>query len=217
MASTKGKIKEQIQRIYQRFLERGDVNRSIDHREVELMLNQSINSFLSVETKEKFSEGFIDIPRCNIIKYASQTVVSDSGNNRSYVAIPAIPLSLPRDMGVWSVSDIASPDTPYIPLPSQTNIVMQGTNVAQLEQQTGYHVEGLRIYFTKDITISLNGSVANVDIYLLVSDLSLLSETDLLPLSPEIEKLVIADVLKTISLGVISQQEMNSITENDNI
>ena len=49
-----------------------------------------------------------------------------------------------------------------------------------------------------------------------MSDLSQLSDSDLLPVSPEIESSVIEEVLSQISNGRISQVELNAKHENDN-
>ena len=96
---------------------------------------------------------------------------------------------------------------------SSNNTQNAGINSSYLEQQTGYYIEGKRVYFTKDIKTA---GVNNVDITLLVSDMSKFSGTDLLPVSPEIESQVIQEVLAQVSNGRISQQELAAKHENEN-
>lgn len=207
--TTKNILAEQIQRLYARFIDKDNVSDVIDIREVILLLVQSINKILKLQVAESFKAGQIDVPRCNLLEYTC-AVTSESGNNRSYITLPAIPLTLPLDMGIWSIAASNAALTPYIPIPAQDIIVFQGTNVSALEQQIGYYVQGKRVYFTKDITLSANGSITSVIVNLLVSDFSQIGDNDLLPISPEVESLVIEDVLNAISGGKVSQAELQS-------
>lgn len=207
--TTKNILAEQIQRLYARFIDKDNVSDVIDLREVKLLLVQSINKVLKLQVSESFKAGQVDVPKCSLLEYTC-AVTSDSGNNRSYITLPAIPLTLPLDMGIWSIAASSAAMIPYIPLPAQDVIVFQGTNVSALEQQIGYYVQGKRVYFTKDITLSANGSISSVIVNLLVSDFSKIGDTDLLPISPEVESAVIEDVLNTISAGRVGQVELQT-------
>lgn len=207
--TTKNILAEQIQRLYARFIDKDNVSDVIDLREIKLLLVQSINKILKLQVSESFKAGQVDVPKCNLLEYTC-AVTSDAGNNRSYITLPAIPLTLPLDMGIWSIAATNAALTPYIPIPAQDIIVFQGTNVSALEQQVGYYIQGKKIYFTKDITLSANGSVTSVIVNLLVSDFSQIGDTDLLPISPEVESLVIEDVLTAISGGKVAQVELQS-------
>lgn len=207
--TTKNILAEQIQRLYARFIDKDNVSDVIDLREIKLLLVQSINKVLKLQVSESFKAGQVDVPKCSLLEYTC-AVTSDSGNNRSYITLPAIPLTLPLDMGIWSIAASSAAMTPYIPLPAQDVIVFQGTNVSALEQQVGYYVQGKRVYFTKDITLSANGSITSVIVNLLVSDFNQIGDTDLLPISPEVESAVIEDVLNTISAGRVGQVELQT-------
>lgn len=217
MATTKKKLAEGIQRIYARYADKENIDRSIDSREIKIIIEQAMNRILKAQTFERFRDGYIDIPRCNVIKYTGLTVTADG--TRSYTTLPAIPISLPMDMGVWQINPTSAPHSAYIPIAAQDWAVMgvsylngnqtDGINTSYLEQQTGYYVEGKRIYFTSDI------SAVTVDVHLLVSDLSQLGDNDVLPLSPEYELDVIQEVFRTLGLGQISQAEI-AANENSN-
>jgi hypothetical protein len=207
--TTKNILAEQIQRLYARFIDKDNVSDVIDIREIKLLLAQSINKILKLQVSESFKAGQIDVPKCNLLEYTC-AVTSESGNNRSYITLPAIPLTLPLDMGIWSIAASNAALTPYIPIPAQDIIVFQGTNVSALEQQVGYYVQGKKVYFTKDITLSANGSITSVIVNLLVSDFSQIGDNDLLPISPEVEAVVIEDVLNAISGGKVAQIELQT-------
>lgn len=207
--TTKNILAEQIQRLYARFIDKDNVSDVIDIREIKLLLVQSINKILKLQVAESFKAGQVDVPKCNLLEYTC-AVTSESGNNRSYITLPAIPLTLPMDMGIWSIAATNAALTPYIPIPAQDIIVFQGTNVSALEQQIGYYVQGKKVYFTKDITLSANGSITSVIVNLLVSDFNQIGDNDLLPISPEVESLVIEDVLNAISGGKVAQIELQT-------
>lgn len=210
---TKNKLAEEIQRIYARFLDKDNPSDVIDIREVKIILEQSINKVLKLQVAESFKAGLIDIPRCNLIEYAC-AVTSDPTNSRASITLPSIPLTLPMDMGIWSISAPTAVATPYIPIPAQDVLVFgtiaSGSNVSYLEGQVGYYVQGKKVYFTKDITLSANGSISSVKVNLIVSDFDQYTDTELLPISPEVVTTVINEVLSTISNGRVSQAELGA-------
>jgi len=200
-------LSEQIQRLYARFLDKDNPSDVISIPEVSLLVSQAINKILKLEVAESFKAGLVDIPKCSLIEYTAM-VVSDSGNSRSYIALPVIPLTLPLNMGIWSIAATNAAMTPYIPIPAQDVLVFQGANLSYLEGQIGYYVQGKKVFFTKDITLSANGSISSVILNILASDFSQLTDTDMLPISPEVESAVITEVLNIISAGRVSQAEM---------
>lgn len=209
MATTKNILSEQIQRIYSRFIDKNNISDVFDIREIKLLVNQSINKVLKLQVAESFKAGLVDVPKCNLIEYTC-AVTSDSANNRAYITLPVIPITLPLDMGIWSVAASTAAMSPYIPIPSQDILVFQGTNLSALEQQTGYYVQGKKVYFTKDITLSLNGSITSVIVNILAADFSTTTDNELLPISPEVESTIMEDVLNTLGAGKIAQSELQT-------
>ena len=205
--TTKNILSEQIQRLYARFIDKENLSDVIDTREINLLMNQSINKVLKLQVADSFKAGMVDVPRCNLLEYTC-AVTAETGNNRSFITLPAIPLTLPMDMGIWSIAAATGAMTPYIPIPAQDVLVFQGANLSYLEGKTGYYVQGKKVYFTKNITLTANGTVTSVVVNLLVSDFSQIGDNDVLPISPEVESTIIEDVLQTISNGRVSQAEL---------
>lgn len=207
--TTRNILSEQIQRIYARFIDKENLSDVIDTREINLIMNQSINKVLKLQVADSFKAGLVDVPKCNLLEYTC-AVTADAGNNRSYITLPAIPLTLPMDMGIWSIAATTGAMTPYIPIPAQDVLVFQGANLSYLEGKIGYYLQGKRVYFTKNITLTANGTVTSVVVNLLVMDFSQIGDNDVLPISPEVESAIIDDVLQTISNGRVSQAELAS-------
>jgi hypothetical protein len=210
--TTKNILSEQIQRVYARFIDKENLSDVIDTREINLIMNQSINKVLKLQVADSFKAGLVDVPKCNLLEYTC-AVTADAGNNRSYITLPAIPLTLPMDMGIWSIAAATGAMTPYIPIPAQDVLVFQGANLSYLEGKIGYYLQGKRVYFTKNITLTANGTVTSVVVNLLVIDFSQIGDNDVLPISPEVESAIIDDVLQTISNGRVSQAELASKQE----
>ena len=207
--ATKSTLSEQVQRIYARFLDKNNSSDVIDIREVMLLVSQTINKILKLEVAESFKAGLVDIPKCSLIQYTA-SVTADAPNNRSSITLPVIPLTLPLDMGIWNIAASGAAMTPYIPIPSQDVLVFQGANLSYLEGQTGYYIQGKKVFFTKDLTLAGNGSISSVIINILASDFSQFADNDMLPISPEVESAVITEVLNIISGGRVSQAELAS-------
>lgn len=207
--TTKNILSEQIQRIYARFIDKENLSDVIDTREINLLMNQSINKVLKLQVADSFKAGLVDVPKCNLLEYTC-AVTADAGNNRSYITLPAIPLTLPMDMGIWSIAAATGAMTPYIPIPAQDVLVFQGANLSYLEGKIGYYLQGKKVYFTKNITLAANGTVTSVVVNLLVMDFSQIGDNDVLPISPEVESAIIEDVLQVISNGRVSQAELAS-------
>jgi hypothetical protein len=208
--TTKNRIAEQVSRIYARFVDKENVSDILDLREVRLLVEQSMNKVLKIQTSEYFKAGSYEIPRSALITKACAVVSESPGLNRAYITLPAIPLNLPLDMGIWAITAPSQPLAPYIPLPAQDVIVFQGTNVSYLENQIGYYLQGKRVYFTKDITLTANGTVTSVNVQLLVMDFREFADDEMLPISPEVEMDVINDVMVTLSNGKVAQAELQS-------
>lgn len=206
---TKKILAEQIQRLYARFLDKDNPSDVIDTREILLLINQSINKILKLQVAESFKAGMVDVPKCNLIEYTC-AVTAETGNNRAYITLPAIPLTLPMDMGIWSIAAATGAMTPYIPIPAQDVLVFQGANLSYLEGKVGYYLQGKKVYFTKNITLTANGTVTSVVVNLLTMDFGQFGDNDMLPISPEVESAIIDDVLQTISNGRVSQAELAS-------
>jgi hypothetical protein len=208
--TTKNRIAEQVSRIYARFIDKENVSDILDLREVRFLVEQSLNKVLKIQTSEYFKAGSYEIPRSALITKACAVTSESPGLNRAYITLPAIPLNLPLDMGIWAITAPGQPFIPYIPLPAQDVIVFQGTNVSYLENQIGYYLQGKKVYFTKDITLTANGTVTSVDAQLLVMDFREFADEEMLSISPEVEMDVINDVMLTLSNGKVAQAEIQS-------
>ena len=183
---TKGKITDQILRLYTG----GSPNdeKEISRDDINLLVGKVINRLLKLEhASVNMGSGDMFPPHTLITQYK----ISLSGTAGSkYAKLPVMPISLPRNMGVWGVS---MSNTEFIPLQSgQETMINSQDQLQYLENQIGYYVEGGVVRFTKDPSESI------VDIKLLIIDPTVLGEYDYLAIPAEMEEAVVKEVLTLI-------------------
>jgi hypothetical protein len=193
---TLNKLTEQARRIYARdFGKREDVKPLVEDRELKLLIVQAANELLAIEPKQGTKLGDITIPTCMIATYTAQSVV---GSGPYHTVLPAFPIHLPQDMGVWSVA--SSTGVEYIPITSAAWSLLSSLDEGLLENQVGFRVEGRKILYT---------SVPSgpVTVKLLIIDTSLLGDNDPFPISVEYEAAVISRALQLLTGVKVAEEE----------
>lgn len=215
---TLGKITEQIYRLYNS----GDpsADQQVTRQEINVLVGQTINKLLKAEHLTINAQSNDMFPPHTMI---STYTISNSGTGQSTnletyetskarALLPAYPITLPRNMGVWSVSPSGDADQQYIPLQSgQLSLINSQDVLKELDHQVGYYVDGRHLIFTKDITAS-PFNVTTLKVRLLMIDASILGPFDYVPLPADMEDIVIKEVLQT--LAVIPEKEDVVIDNN---
>lgn len=186
---TKGKITDQILRLYTG----GSPNdeKEISRDDINLLVGQVVNRLLKLEhASVNMGSGDMYPPHTLITQYKislSGFMNVDGNLVDKFAKLPVMPISLPRNMGVWSVS---MSGTEFIPLQSgQETMISSQDQLQYLENQIGYYVEGDVVRFTKDPS----GSFINIK--LLIIDPTVLGEYDYLAIPAEMEEAVVKEVL----------------------
>lgn len=202
---TKGKITDQILRLYSG----GSPNdeKEISRDDINLLVSQVINRLLKTEHMAvNMQSGDMFPPHTMVTTYVVDLISNTTSNPYVHAVLPVFPISLPRNMGVWSVTgtnldttdSINETSTEYIPLQTgQHNLINRQSSLKYLETQVGYWAEGNVINFLSDITESPYNA-SKVKIQLLVVDPSILGEYDYLQIPIEMEEMVVKEVLTLI-------------------
>lgn len=189
MATTKYKISEQIQRML-----KGNpvISARVHQNDIKLLIEQVANQLLKAETLSvNMADGDSLPPNCMIYTY-DNVPVSTYKTTKSKATLPSIPVSLPRNMGVFHVSKTDAIDEPFIPIPASTyGIIKPQALLGDLSGLIGYEVVGKDIIFTQNLP---GQSVNNVFIRLVGVDLSQVTDYELLPLSSDMEVQIVQTV-----------------------
>jgi hypothetical protein len=188
--TTRNKITEQAMRLYMRAFDREDIKPKVERREVALLVDQVANEMLSVEQQQATRLGVVDIPTCMIATYTAQAVAVSGGVYSTN--LPAYPIQLPMDIGVWSV--YGEPSGPaFIPIKTDFWDLLGAEDEGLLEDQIGFYVEGRKIIYTQ------NPVATTVKVKLLIVDPSLLGEFDPYPIPADMEFRVAMRVVEILS------------------
>ena len=102
------------------------------------------------------------------------------------VTLPAMPINLPRNMGIFHVGPISDPDCEYIPMQAgQQGQVRKLVGMSTLLGQVGYWPVGNELFFTKDV------SNEDLLIILAIMDISKYDNYQQLPITEDMELEVI--------------------------
>lgn len=211
MAQTLYRLAEQAYSL----IEGGDpgVASSISFNEVKIACGQVINQLLKTEYFSTNIQLGETIPNASVIAKYEDIAVSQIGN-KSKAVLPVKPLMLPRNMGVWSVYLPDEPDKEFIPLQmGQSSLLKSQLMINNLLGQVGYEVRGLDIYFTKDIT--QGGQPTNVNVELVIMDISQYGDYDILPVPPEMEWQIVQEVYKLYITQPIADKVVSATSKEE--
>jgi hypothetical protein len=188
---TKRKIIESIQRI----LKGGDIRSSTEltHKDVEMALNRAISTLLKMETINVTMPFGSYIPTHHMIATYEGIEVTDIPNGRSKATLPATPMSLPMNVGIFRITSDCCPE-PFIPLEAGMLSVAQGVNriSAMLGQDlVAYEAAGKQVTFNRK-----KDEIGTVTMQLLVMDIESIDEDAELPLPPDLENAAVNLVLQ---------------------
>lgn len=191
MAQTIYRMAEQILNLIEGG--KSGVASSISMNEIKISIGQVLNQKLRIDyfnTGLKLGEA---IPNTAVIAKYDNIPVAKYGAT-SKAKLPVKPLSLPRNMGVWSIYMSDDPSIEFIPLQmGQSNLLKSQLMINDLLGQVGYETRGLDVYFTKDIT-KPSGTTVNME--LSIMDINNYGDYDILPIAPEMEWEIVQEVFK---------------------
>lgn len=202
--STLFSISEQILRQFYGGVPSDDATVSMN--EVKILVNQVAMKRLGAQFYERLQMDDYSIPGCMITTYKELPVIEDEVSGSLYTKLPAHPISLPLDMGVYEVVDSTNPANDILPLRSgQFNLI--GPEV--IKKQNWYLYEGDRITFSASVA---NSNIEKVNIKLLVNDLSKITDYEPYPITADIEADIIIEVL-----NILRQRNPNQDTNNNGV
>lgn len=205
MATTKYRLAEQICRL----LNGGEVPvaTKVKINEAKLAVEQVLNKMLKMEYLNLNIPSFEMIPNgASVATYENITV--EQYGTRSKSTLPAMPLKLPRGIGVYQIFDPANTDCPFIPLEmGQMGLLSTQPLINNLLGQVGYEWYGMDIIYTTDLT---QPAPITVTMRLVVMDISQYSDYDILPIPADMEWDVINEAYKLFATEPVADKLVDS-------
>jgi len=144
------------------------------------------------------------IPNGASIATYENITITQYNTTRSKSTLPAMPLKLPRGIGVYQIFDPANIDCPFIPLEmGQRGLISSQPLINDLLNQVGYEWYGMDIVYTRDLT---QLSPITVTMRLVVLDITKYSDFDILPIPSDMEWEIVQDVYKLFSTEPVADK-----------
>ena len=154
-----------------------DSNQPVQMEDVVKAIEQVVNSTFQMQYYSATLPTGETIPDNLMVAFYENIPVSSYGE-KAKSTLPVMPISLPRNMGVYRVTD--ENDNDYIPVPlGQGALIRADKLLNDLLGSVWYEIRNFTVVFSKDITLL---GVTAVNMYLVVMDISLYSNTDPLPI-----------------------------------
>lgn len=193
MATTKYKIAEQV--ILN--LKGGNIKAaaSVEVDEVMEYAGQVLNTLFKQEHLSVNMALGETIPE-GVMLATYENVPVEKYGNVTRATLPATPISLPRNMGIFHVArqtDINEEfDCGFIPIQSGQMQLIKGERlISDLLGQVGYTPKGMTLIFTKDLLAEDPATTLTMD--LAVMDINLYDDYDVLPIPADMEVKVIQE------------------------
>lgn len=207
MATTIGRLVEQIQRLYAS----GEIkeNRKFEPEEIRLLVGQTLNQVLRKESLE------LSVPESEYLPTNAALMVMDIDASlfvdyRGFfkAPLPVPPMTLPMGMGVWKVEAVdVDPVPPVELIPIERSYAdFYGGGI----MPNSYSLEGSSIVLYDQGFIQTGDLIR---VYMTGVDVDQLDDWDILNIAPEHEMVAIQMVLQI--LGVSSERDDDSNDGND--
>jgi hypothetical protein len=163
-----------------------DNSMAVQMEDVVKAIEEIINSIFRTEYYNGTLPSGETIPDNLMIAFYESIAVNSYGDKAKSI-LPILPISLPRNMGVYRVTD--ENDNDYIPVPMGQGALLRADKLLNdLLGSVWFEIRRDEIIFSKDITLL---GINNVNMYLIVMDISSYSNTDPLPIPKHMEEEII--------------------------
>ena len=187
--TTKKKLAEGVQRML-----KGNpiISARVHINDIKLLIEQVSNQLLKTDYFSMSMPAGETVPNnCMVFSYDAIPVETYK-TSKSRAKLPSMPINLPRNMGVLHVSKVDALDEPFVPIPtSMYGVVKPQAMLGDLSGLIGYEVIGADVVFTKNLP---SMGINSVYMRLVGSDLSTVSDYEILPLSSDMEAQVVQTV-----------------------
>lgn len=182
----------------------------VDERDIWAALEQKINGLFKLHQLDTTLPSGETIPENTMIATYEGIAVTSLGNGKATATLPIIPISLPKNVGIFLVYDAAYPDNPFIPLQrGQNSLLKADTLLNDLIGQVGYEPKNNVLIFTKDITLL---GVSTVTMELCVLDISQYTVTQELPLPADYNERIVNELVAQFAPVQPEQGLVNNFT-----
>lgn len=163
--------------------------------EVKRFIIQFINQQIKTQHLTEEMAGGEQIPDGTVLAEYDNVAV-EKYKNVSRATLPIMPVKMPLNIGIFHVSKTDDIINGFIPFEAgQLQMIGEEPFISEILGQVGYEPRGKYLIFNRDITEGDDDTkIESVYMLLAVKDLSLYNDWELLPITSDMEAVVIANV-----------------------
>jgi hypothetical protein len=184
-----------------------DYNQSVQMEDCIKAIEQVINETFQMQYYSATLPTGETVPD-NLMIAFYENIPVDTYGDKSKAALPVMPISLPRNMGVYRITD--SNDNDFIPVPLGQGYLLKADKLLnELLGNIWYEIRNFTVVFSKDIQLL---GINSVNMYLVVLDISQYSNDDHLPIPAGIE----SEIVEKVYAKFVSITPESGIVDNYN-
>jgi hypothetical protein len=177
----------------------------LDPREIDKYIIQAMNAAIKIEYYTNIKvDGSHGISNQYLVSYVLD-VLTDAIRKEEYVVLTQPFISLPNDKGINEVEPLNGRCKTFIPTKGGSFALYRGTPAGNLEGQTGFYVEGQKLFFLKAIKCQGTSKVR-------VTQVGAVDEDSII--DPALEDSIIRSVLEIMIPRMPQDRIANNVDEN---
>lgn len=169
-----------------------DVSSEVQKEDIWIAIEQKVNAMFKMQHFTMNLPSGETMPENLALAVYDNIAISNGDGLSSYLTLPVIPISLPRNAGIQTVTPGGL--LPCIPLMAgQRHLLRTDVLLNDLMGEIGYEVIGSKLKFTKDLP---SFEITTASLELVVLDISQYGENDMLPVPADYEQQIVDDLIK---------------------
>lgn len=138
-----------------------------------------------------------------IVPFQSIAIQTETATDREYFTLPARPLNLPDNRGIFSVSPMKDLANQFIICSSNTVSAYKNSPANYLQGGVGVYPEGNKMYFKRKV---LDSGITEVFVRLIIGTAADIDRNAVLNIPPETQKTIIEQVMARL-VGMDGQRD----------
>jgi hypothetical protein len=119
----------------------------LDIREIMFTLDQLRDARIRIDTFNSIKAGYHEVSTDYLSQYEDVTILTNAAQSLRYITLPANPIDLPDEMGIYMISPMKNPEIGFYRIPGVGLPLYRGMSSVETEDITTYWVVGSTVYF----------------------------------------------------------------------
>ena len=182
--------------------------------EVKRFIIQFINQQIKTQHLTEEMAGGEQIPDGTVLAEYDSVAV-EKYKNVSRATLPIMPVKMPLNIGIFHVSKTDDIINGFIPFEAgQLQMIGEEPFISEILGQVGYEPRGKYLIFNRDITEGDDDTkIESVYMLLAVKDLSLYNDWELLPITSDMEAILISNVYEFLKGQSPSNKKVDVVSK----